>query len=135
MIHRLLYSLLIVASVSSIAWAGVIRNGSLTASSNGEEVIVRWISENEDRVSRYELERKAEQGGQFSLLAEILPRGNNRSYEYIDDTAFRFSESIYQYRLKVVFDDGSTEFHGPISVRVDISSVRKTWGSIKAMFR
>lgn len=135
MIHRLLLSLLLVASVSGIAWAGVIRNGSLTASSNGDEVVVRWISENEEHVVRYELERKAEQGGQFFLLAEILPRGNNHSYEYIDDTAFRVSESIYQYRLKVVFTDGSSEFHGPISVRVDISSVRRTWGSIKAMFR
>lgn len=122
--------------ISAAALGGVVRDGSFAASSNGENIVIRWVSEQENGVVRFELERKAGVSGQFFLLVQIAPRGDNSSYEYVDDAAFRVtSETFYQYRLKVVFADGSSVYFGPISVSHSISSVRRTWGSIKAMFR
>ena len=63
-------------------------------------------------------------------------RGNNSLYQYVDDTAFRVSESIYKYQVKVVFSNGQAPlYYGPITVSHKTSDVRRTWGSIKAMFR
>jgi hypothetical protein len=87
-------------------------------------------------VLRFEIERKAGVNGQFIPLAQIQLRGNNTTYTYVDDSAFlRLTESIYQYRIKVVYSNGNSLYYGPVTVTHSVSSVRKTWGSIKAMFR
>lgn len=121
---------------AGLAYGGVIREGSLSARSDGANIIIRWLSEDETGVSKYVLERKAGANGVFTQLAEITPRGNNETYQFVDETAFRLTESLYQYRLKVVFSNGSSPiYYGPISVTHRTSDVRRTWGSIKAMFR
>lgn len=122
--------------VAVTAFAGVIREGSFSARSDGNNIIIRWLSEDETGVSKYVLERKAGANGVFAQLAEIQPRGNNESYQFVDETAFRITESLYQYRLKVVFVNGAVPiYYGPITVSHRTSDVRRTWGSIKAMFR
>lgn len=131
-------SLLTVAALllALSVFGGVVREGSLSGRSDGNTITIRWLSEDETGVLRYVLERKAGANGMFMQLAEIQPKGNNESYQYIDDTAFRVLESIYQYRLKVLFIDGSAPmYYGPITVSHRTSDVRRTWGSIKAMFR
>jgi hypothetical protein len=118
------------------ALAGVIKEGSLTARSDGSSITIRWLSEDETGVEKFVIERKAGANGAFMLLAEILPRGNNSTYQYVDETAFRvLSENIYKYQIKVQFTNGSTQLYGPITVSHRTSDVRRTWGSIKAMFR
>jgi hypothetical protein len=120
-----------------LAFAGQIRDGSLSANSNGTNITIRWMSEDESGVARFEIERKSGVNGQFISLASVALRGDNSVYEYVDDSAFRlFTESIYQYQIKVIFANGAAPvIYGPITVRHDVSSVRRTWGSIKAMFR
>ena len=119
-----------------MAFAGVIRDGSLIGISNGSVIIVRWYSEDESGVNKVELERASGTDGQFILLNDIPLRGNNQAYEYIDDSAFRVTEALYRYRLKVSFANGNPPvYYGPITIRHDVNSVRRTWGSIKAMFR
>lgn len=117
-------------------FGGVVKEGSLNGRSDGSTITIRWLSEDETGVARYVLERKAGVNGSFIQLAEIQPKGNHESYEYVDDTAFRISESMYQYRLKVLFANNSAPiYYGPITVSHRTSDVRRTWGSIKAMFR
>lgn len=120
----------------TVAVAGALRDGTFSAVSNGTNITIHWISDDEASVTRYELERKSGINGQFLMLTPVVLRGNNSVYEYVDDSAFRLTESVYQYQLKVVYSNGSAPvYYGPITVRHDVSSVRKTWGSIKAMFR
>ena len=69
------------------------------------------------------------------VLASLNPTGNGSMYQYIDESAFRIVESIYQYRVKVVLANSDAVYYGPITVRLNISNVQRTWGSIKAMFR
>jgi hypothetical protein len=119
------------------AIAGQILDGSLSANSNGTNVTIRWVSEDESGVARFELERKSALNGQFISLASVAPQGNNSIYEYVDDSAFRMAaEGVYLYQVRVTFSNGAAPtVYGPITVRHDVSSVRRTWGSIKAMFR
>jgi len=133
---RFLFLLAATAAIVSFVFAEPIQVGSLSGSSDGSNITIRWVSEDEAGVLRFEIERRAGVSGQFFLLSALPLRGNNSSYEYIDETAYRVAESVYQYQVKVVYTNGSAPaYYGPITVRHSVSSVRRTWGSIKAMFR
>lgn len=113
-----------------------LQDGSFSAESDGSIITIRWVSEDESGVTSYELERKAGLYGQFFLLAQVATKGNNSTYEYVDDSALRVTaESVYQYRLKILLSDGTSIYSPEITVIHAVSSVRRTWGSIKAMFR
>jgi len=136
MLRRILIISFSVLLLSLTVFAGAIKEGSLSASSDGNSITLRWLSEDETAVARFIVERKAGFNGVFMPIIEISPRGSNSAYEYVDDTAFRVTESIYKYQVKVMFSNGAAPlFYGPITVSHKTSDVRKTWGSIKAMFR
>ena len=131
---RFLAVLLILLGFAFVSYAGPVKDNSLAASSNGTNIFISWLSDDESGVLYYELERKAG-SGQFVALSRITPMGNNASYNYTDDSAFRVTDNLYQYRVRAVFSNGASVTYGPIAVSHSVSSVRRTWGSIKAMFR
>ncbi len=105
-----------------------------TAQSQNDNIVIRWKTSDETGVQKFILERSTNQSSEFLKLAEINPKGNNSIYEYIDASAFKQTDNIYFYRLQIVTTNGSL-YVGPISVLHRVSSVKRTWGSIKAMFR
>lgn len=105
-----------------------------TAQSQSDNVVIRWKTTDETGVQKFIIERSTNQSGEFLKLAEIAPKGNNSIYEYVDASAFKQTDNIYFYRLQVVTNNGSF-YVGPITVFHRVSSVKRTWGSIKAMFR
>jgi len=105
-----------------------------TAQSQSDNVVIRWKTTDETGVQKFIIERSTNQSGEFLKLAEIAPKGNNSIYEYVDASAFKQTDNIYFYRLRVVTNNGSF-YVGPITVFHRVSSVKRTWGSIKAMFR
>jgi hypothetical protein len=119
---------------ASVALAGGIRDGSLTAYSNGSTITVRWVSEDETNTTGYVIERKSGNDGAFIRLTDvsIAPKGSGASYEFVDNTAFRTTDNFYQYRITAV-GSGAEPYY--VSVNHNVSGVRRTWGSIKAMFR
>jgi hypothetical protein len=136
MLKRLSFPLIGLLLGVTTAWSsGPLKDGSLSAESDGSIITVRWMSEDEIGLVSFELERKAGLNGQFFLLTTLSPRGDNSSYEFKDDTALRVVESIYEYRVKAVMSDGSSVYSPEVTVIHTVSSVRRTWGSIKAMFR
>jgi len=64
----------------------------------------------------------------------VAPKGNNSFYEFVDQTAFKTTASVYQYRIRIVAQDGTT-YSKVMVVSHNVSSVKRTWGSLKAMFR
>ena len=129
------YVLLSLLCFSTIALAEVIRNGSLQASSDGINVTLHWITDDEANVARFDVERRSGTDGAFIAIATIDPKGPS-SYEYIDNSAFRKTSTIYQYRVKISFTNTGNVVYSPIlTVTHTVSGVRRTWGSIKSMFR
>ena len=59
------------------------------------------------------------------------------NYEYTDQTAFKTNDQVYKYRIEIVDKDGSLSYSKEMSVLHNngISGVKRTWGSIKALFR
>jgi hypothetical protein len=103
--------------------------------SDGDNIVLEWKTRSESSLLRYEIQRKAGSSGDFVSLATVAPRGSNSQYSYIDRSAYKDSESIYVYRLRIVESSGPASYSNEITVSHSVSSVKRTWGSIKAMFR
>ena len=105
------------------------------ADSNGDNIILTWQTSDEQNVQQFEILRGPDKDN-LTSIAIIASQGNNSSYTYIDKNAYKTNSSFYAYGLVVVDYDGSKTDPLTIGVSHDgVSSVKKTWGSIKALFR
>lgn len=121
--------------IASIAAAGNIREGTLQARSDGSNITIQWGSTDESNIREFAIERRSGTVGDFISIAVIAKKGTNSFYEYIDRSAFKSSGTVYQYRVKVVTVSGPAEYSTILTVSHNVSSVKRTWGSLKAMFR
>ncbi|MEW5799072.1 MAG: hypothetical protein AB1728_08685 [Bacteroidota bacterium] len=121
--------------VTTALIAGTIREGTMQARSDGSNVIVQWGSSDESNVKEFEVERRSGAGTEFQWIATVPKKGSNSFYEYIDKSAFKTTGTIYQYKIKIVMNNGNSEYSSIITVSHNVSSVKRTWGSLKAMFR
>lgn len=106
---------------------------SFTAKSQNGNVILNWQTASETNLKNFVLERKSVDGNFFEI-AVVEPK-SDKNYQYIDQSAFKTLDAVYSYRIKIVDNDGSVSYSGVQSVYHNVSSVKRTWGSIKALFR
>ena len=122
-------------SLTGIVSAGVIK-GQPSARSDGSSITIHWDSDDETGVVGYEIARKAGWDGQYVVLMPLYKqKGSNQPYDFVDETAFRTSGTFYKYRITAIYSSGARSDPYEIGVSHTVSSVRRTWGSIKAMFR
>ncbi len=132
---NILVTFIITLLIALTSSAQVIKTSSINAYSDGTNIILRWNTEDESNVEKFFIERRAGTSGSFIRIASVNPKGSSL-YEYIDQTAFKSSATIYQYQIRIKFSNGSADQEvGPITVSHSVNSVKRTWGSIKAMFR
>lgn len=118
---------------------------SFVAIPDNDRVYVRWTSQNEAALIRYELHRQID-GNAPAFLAAISPQGNNRNYEYVDMSVGGFNRNLnpnepptplasqrLTYILKMITASGAIEVRTQVAFQT--SATRRTWGSIKALFR
>ena len=118
-----------------LAFAEVIKSGSLQASSDGVNVTLHWLTEDETNVARFEIERRSGTTGEFTMIGSVDSKGASL-YEFVDNSALEKIVTLYQYRIKIVRSHGETPVYSQIlTVSHTVSGVRRTWGSIKALFR
>ena len=125
--------LIFLLCITVTALAGAIQEGTLKASSDGNNVTVEWMSADESSVIRYEVERRSEGAG-FGYIYTIQKKGSNQRYKYTDESAFKTTGTVYYYRIKIVSTNG-VEYSSEVNVPHNVNSVKRTWGSLKAMFR
>ncbi len=128
-----IYLTLSVFSLFTLVFAGATLEFFRGRSEN-DKVILEWKSREEVAVKEYIVERKSI-NSDYIPIGTLQPKGNNSYYTFIDETAFKSLGSIYYYRLKIVDYNGSISFSNEITIFHSVSSVKRTWGSIKAMFR
>lgn len=116
-------------------YAGVIKDGTLQARSDGNNVTIQWGTTEEVSLKEFVVERQAGYEGGFVAIGSVAPKGSNSFYEFVDQTAFKAVASVYQYRIKIVLQDESFTYSKVVIVSHNVSSVKRTWGSLKAMFR
>ncbi len=125
-------TILLVIIAAGLIFAGVDLL-KFTARSSGGNIILDWQTISETNLRQFVVERKTVNGS-FMEVGTVHPR-EDKNYEYVDQTAFKTYDQLYVYRLRIVDNDGSVSYSGEIAVPHNVSSVKRTWGSIKALFR
>lgn len=129
---------LIAIAVSSATLYAVTEIQYFTAKNEQDAILLEWKTGLEDNLNRFEIERSASNANNFIKIGSLNAIGNNSYYYYRDEVGSGnpYSEApIYYYRLKLMDNNGNHTYSQTISVAHIISSVRSTWGSIKAIFR
>lgn len=104
------------------------------ARSEGEDVRLEWKTGEELNLNKFVIERKTPQSS-FVDIATIDPKGSNSYYSYLDKNAYKSSDLLFNYRLKIVDNNNIISYSSEVTVSHNVSGVKRTWGSIKAMFR
>lgn len=123
--------LVIIALSSALAGAYI---EFFFARSEGDNVKLEWKTGEEQDLKNFVVERKTINGN-FVEIAYINAKGSNSYYTYVDESAHKSNDLIFVYRLKIVSNSNITSFSAEVSVSHSISGIKRTWGSIKAMFR
>lgn len=118
---------------------------SFTARSDGRNIIVEWRCSKEADVVRYEIERSTANSQDFKKIGTLTVSTSQPTYRFVDENAFLRggsgnpgviqSGTLYVYRLKIIGSDEKSTYTNSIPVLHAVSSVRRTWGMIKEMFR
>lgn len=103
-----------------------------TATPSGSDVMVQWEIPEEGGVSQFKLMRKIDNETDFKVITTVIPTGS-RSYSFLDAAVFKDAPRVVTYQLQItrngiVYSYYANLLHNP-------TSVQRTWGSIKAMFR
>lgn len=135
--------LLFLALPAALLATGVVTG--FVAIPDNDRVYVRWTSQNESTLIRYELYRQID-GASPVFLAAFAPQGNHRNYEYVDMSVGGLNRHLnpneppaslaaqrLTYTLKMLTASGALEVQTHVSFQT--SATRRTWGSIKALFR
>jgi hypothetical protein len=103
--------------------------------SEGDNIKLEWQTSEETNLQKFVIERKTPQNS-FTEIATIYPKGSNSYYSYIDMNTYKATDLVFIYRLKIVDNNNQISHSNETTVSHSISSITKrTWGSIKAMFR
>ncbi len=104
------------------------------AHSDGNDIIVEWQTTQENNLKEFVIQRKTT-NSDFIDLDKVKAKGSNSYYSYRDESAYKTTGTLYIYRLKIVDNDNTVSYSAEVSVSHNVSSVKRTWGSIKALFR
>jgi hypothetical protein len=128
---KLFISIIIISATILFAGVNLYR---FTGRSQDGNVIIEWQTLSETNVDHFVVER-ASYNGTFMDLGTVSPN-SSMSYSYTDRSVFKVSDQLYLYKIKVVDKDGSISESSTIAVPHSVSGVvKRTWGSIKALFR
>lgn len=106
----------------------------IQASSESDNIKIEWQTGEESDVQKFVVERKTPQSS-YTEITSLSPKGDYSYYSYVDKNAYKANGVIFNYRLKIVDNSGQISYSKEITVSHSVSSVKRTWGSIKAMFR
>ena len=99
-------------------------------------------------MDKYVIERSAD-NSYFKAIHDVDCKGHPNYYNFVDEEAFMKditygeknkndelqSENEYKYRIKIVKSNKSFLYTDAINVAHNPSSIRRTWGMIKEMFK
>ena len=134
------YSLLIIIALPLLMAAGH-RTGDVQLSffrveTLQSDLVISWQSQLEVEVKSYELQRMTRlTNNRFVKVTTLDPHGIDKSYIFRDTQVFKSPSEPVDYRLEVVYVNGLREELARKQINYTSTAIRRTWGSIKAMFQ
>ncbi len=106
------------------------------AHSEGDNIVLTWQTASEDGIRDFVVQRRTVDGAFFDIDV-IKARGDNSFYTYTDEDVFAKENNLFVYRLKMIDFNPNVPptYSDEVTVSHNVSSVKRTWGSIKALFR
>jgi hypothetical protein len=106
------------------------------ASPYGDEVLIQWQTQDESNIQSFEIERKSDESIDYKRIGRLDAKGRGSVYTYIDNGAFYKGEKGTQFTYRLRGVGTSNQLYSPtITITHEVSSVRKSWGMIKELFR
>lgn len=103
---------------------------------DGRDFMVTWQMDLEEEVREYELMRRTPYSNdQFVKVFAIAAHGTGKAYTFRDRQVYKMGSDLLDYRLEVVYTSGVREIITAKSINYTSTAVRRTWGSLKAMFQ
>lgn len=131
-------TLLFILAASDVV---LVRFNAEVQAGGSNEIQLTWLVSQEVNVEYYVLKRKMSHQSDFQEIATIsLSKGRDelegRLYSFIDKNVFKNTSSaepvIYALYCKI---GGNQRYIAQVDVNYSTTTVRRTWGSIKAMFQ
>ena len=129
-----LFILVLLVAGWGMVFSGV-RLGQFRVDSENNDLIVSWQAEFEDGIKHYSVRRLTRLDHDFVEIAKVSAQGANRLYVYRDDDIYKSAAETVEYSLIAVGTDGVETNLGRRQIAYTPTAVRRTWGSIKAMFQ
>jgi hypothetical protein len=103
---------------------------------DGEYIKLEWKIEpgEEIKIKQFEVWRATTQTP-YAKIETILPEDGKDFYTYVDKNAYKPIDMVFKYKIIFVEKNGQTSESHEYIVGSNPSGVKRTWGSIKAMFR
>ncbi|MEM7368576.1 MAG: hypothetical protein AAF587_08220 [Bacteroidota bacterium] len=98
----------------------------------GADVLLEWEMQTESEVTEFRVFRRFNQDQTKAHVTTVLPNGSNK-YSYLDDDIFKTEGRVIHYELHVIVNETTHKFTRSLSHNP--TSIQRTWGSIKSMFR
>ena len=101
------------------------------------DLVISWQARTEEGVREYILERRTpfSNGDFVEIKQRFRPHGTGEAYRYQDSDLYKAADNQVDYRLYVVYTDNQRQRLAEQKVNYTATSIRRTWGSIKAMFQ
>lgn len=129
-------ALLIVVSAASPLSSGKVQLTFFRVSEDPGGMVVSWQTDAEEEVREYELQRMTRfTNDRFIKVESFQPHGVDKAYTFKDTQIFKTSTEQVDYQLEVVYSNGLRELLAREQVNYTSTAIRRTWGSIKAMFQ
>ncbi len=118
-------------------WSSGIRLNFFKIQPEGRDFVVTWRADIEEDVREYELLRKTTMSyeDQFEKVYASRPHGTGKEYIFRDTQVYKSGSEQLDYRLDVVFGNGTRQIVTTQSVNYTSTAIRRTWGSLKALFQ
>jgi len=134
--HRLIAVAAILLLTAASLFQGRVRLSQFAIDELNGNYAVSWQTELEEQVHAFELLRRTPNSNdEFVLVHSSDAHGVNKRYAFTDTQVYKAGSDKLDYRLDVVYSDGVRETLRTQSLNYASTAVRRTWGSLKAMFQ
>lgn len=135
-INAIVLTLGLLASATALASNGIFR--SIKAESKGSEIEIVWKTDADATFHTYEVERRSNEVPTYRRIGSLVVRGSGGTYSFVDNGAFfkTDADKEFTYRIRAIGNSGEEQYSPPVTVSHKVvSSVRRSWGMIKELFR
>ena len=103
-----------------------------TIDAKGSELVLEWEVQSEGFIEKFELYRKVDNEITWTHVFTTEPDGGLK-YQFLDDNVFKTPPKVLSYELRIIGEDKVEKAF--VDLSHNPTSIQRTWGSIKAMFR